>query len=279
MPFRNVLVPVEDHARIASVFATAALLARTFDSFVQGVPLAPDISDIVIADISIGATVFDARARDALAERAKRLFDAAMREHDLPASGGGVGSGLSQAWSPALVSDSALGPFGRIFDLTVVGQPGSGNRDPRQASFESALFESGRPVLIAPQGVPSVLGDTILVAWNRSSETARTLHFALPFLRRAKRIVIQTLPIYSVPGPSGEQLAETLARDGIVTETVTIEGKSPNEGPAILEKAREIGADLVIKGGYTQSRLRQMIFGGATSHILANSPLPVFMAH
>ena len=279
MPYRNVLVPVEDHTRMDAVFATASLLGGIFDSFIQGAPLAPDISDIVIADISIGATVFDARARDALASRAMKLFDSAMVEHAIQPFTPDAAHTFSQAWSPAIVSDSALGPFARIFDVIVVGQPGSGNRDPRQATFESVLFESGRPVLIAPQTVPITLGDTVLIAWNRSSETARTLHFALPFLRRAKRIVIQTLQIYSVPGPSGEQLAQALARDGIMAETVTIEGKSPNEGPAILDKAREIGADLVIKGGYTQSRLRQMIFGGATSHVLAHSELPVFMAH
>ena len=62
-------------------------------------------------------------------------------------------------------------------------------------------------------------------------------------------------------------------------ESVTVTGKTDNEGPAILAKAAEIGADLVIKGGYTQSRLRQMIFGGATYHVLAHSELPVFMAH
>ena len=279
MPYRNVLVPVEDHSRMASAFATAALLGRAFDSFVQGVPLAPDISDIVIADISIGATVFDARARDALADRATRLFTQAMRDLAIPVTAPSQNHAFAQAWNPTLMSDSALGPHARIFDLIVVGQPGSGNQDPRQATFESVLFESGRPLLIAPRTVPTVLGDTILIAWNRSSETARTLHFALPLLRRAKRIVIQTLEGYSVPGPSGEQLAEALARDDIVAETVTIEGKTPIEGQAILTKAKEIGADLVIKGGYTQSRLRQMIFGGATSHVLAHSTLPVFMAH
>ena len=271
MPYRNVLIPVEDHGRMESVFATAALVGGTFGSFLQGVPLAPDISDIVIADISIGATVFDARARDALAERGRQLFDQSMRQHAIPVLKTGDVAGLSHAWSPAMVSDSALGPYSRIFDLIIVGQPGSGNRDPRQATFESVLFESGRPVLISPQTVPKALGDTVLIAWNRSSETARTVHFALPLLRRARRIVIQTLEIYSVPGPSGEQLARALARDDIKAETVTIEGKSPNEGQAILDKARDIGADLVIKGGYTQSRLRQMIFGGATSHVLAHS--------
>ena len=278
MPFRNVLVPVEDHSRIASVLATAALIGRAFESFVQGVPLAPDISDIVIADISIGATVFDARAREVLSDRALRQFESAMRLHDVPPFVEGSHD-FSQSWLPTMMSDSALGPYARIFDLIVVGKPGTGNHDPRQASFESVLFESGRPLLIAPTKPPEALGETILIAWNRSSETARTLHFALPLLRRAKRIVIQTLDVFSVPGPSGDQLAQALARDGIIAESYTIGNKSPNEGPAILAKATEIGADLVIKGGYTQSRLRQMIFGGATSHILQYSELPVFMAH
>ncbi|MCW6510411.1 universal stress protein [Lichenifustis flavocetrariae] len=278
MPYRNVLVPVEEHSRIASVLATAVLIGRVFESYLQGVPLAPDISDIVIADISIGATVFDARAREVLSDRALKQFQGAMALHDVPHYVPGSHD-FSHMWLPTMMSDSALGPYARIFDMIVVGKPGSNNLDPRQATFESVLFESGRPVLIAPDKVPPTLGDTILIAWNRSSETARTLHFALPLLRRAKRIVIQTMDIYSVPGPSGDQLAQALARDGIMAETVTITGKTDNEGPSILAKAAEIGADLVIKGGYTQSRLRQMIFGGATSHVLAHSELPVFMAH
>jgi nucleotide-binding universal stress UspA family protein len=56
-----------------------------------------------------------------------------------------------------------------------------------------------------------------------------------------------------------------------------------NSGEAIgeitLEQAASLGCDLVIKSAYTQSRLRQMIFGGATRHILANATLPVLMAH
>ena len=48
---------------------------------------------------------------------------------------------------------------------------------------------------------------------------------------------------------------------------------------AAVREAMAAGADMLVKGGYTQSRVRQMIFGGATSHILANAELPVFMAH
>ena len=53
-------------------------------------------------------------------------------------------------------------------------------------------------------------------------------------------------------------------------------GKKPGE--VLLNEAKKLGADLIVKGAYTQSRLRQMIFGGATSYLLAHSPLPMLMA-
>ena len=83
----------------------------------------------------------------------------------------------------------------------------------------------------------------------------------------------------TVPGPTGEQLARYLARNGVRCEPVTVtpEGRSTVE--AILAHAASLGCDLLIKGAYTQSRLRQMILGGATSHILAMASVPVFMAH
>jgi nucleotide-binding universal stress UspA family protein len=54
------------------------------------------------------------------------------------------------------------------------------------------------------------------------------------------------------------------------------EGRS-STGQAILAEAMAAKADLVIKGAYTHSRLRQMIFGGATTHLINETRLPVFM--
>ena len=274
---KNVLVLVEDHSCIASVLASALLVGRAYDSTIEGVPIAPDISDIVVADISIGATVFDARTRQVLTDRAAKHFKTAMDAAGYPWQSA-VGDPVA-VWSPKMISDGAVGCTARVYDLVVLGKPGSGGHDPRQATFESALFESGRPLLIAPPTVPKTLGDTILIAWNRSSETARTVALAMPLLHRAKRVVIQTFEAANVPGPSGALLAASLRRHGIDAEDYKLDRKAGTEGPAILAKAAEIGADLVVKGGYTQSRLRQMIFGGATSHILAHSDLPVFMSH
>jgi len=82
-----------------------------------------------------------------------------------------------------------------------------------------------------------------------------------------------------VPGPSGDQLAKALRRHGLDVEAVALQSGKGHPGQVILDHAEKIGCDLLIKGAYTQSRIRQMIFGGATSHILANARIPVFMAH
>jgi nucleotide-binding universal stress UspA family protein len=70
-----------------------------------------------------------------------------------------------------------------------------------------------------------------------------------------------------------------LRLNGIDAEPVTISAKAKTAGEAMLSFAEGLNSDLLIKGAYTQSRLRQMIFGGATSHILASARMPVFMAH
>ena len=164
--------------------------------------------------------------------------------------------------------------------MIVLARPGDEWQSPSMITLESALFESGRPVLIAPPNSPRSLGTNILVAWNNCTEQARTMADAMPLLRLAERITILTVEGATVAGPSGEQMARSLKMNGIAADTITMKpaGKR-SAGETILTKADELGCDLIVKGAYTQSRLRQMIFGGTTRHILANAKLPVLMAH
>jgi nucleotide-binding universal stress UspA family protein len=89
------------------------------------------------------------------------------------------------------------------------------------------------------------------------------------------------MPVRSgqVPGPSGEDIARTLRINRIPAQAFDVEDEGRSVGEAILVNAREIGADLLVKGAYTQSRLRQLIFGGPTRHLLEHSSLPMLMAH
>jgi len=90
---------------------------------------------------------------------------------------------------------------------------------------------------------------------------------------------VLTISEHKVEGPTGEQLAHNLRANGIEAEAVERSAKSRSHGDAILDHAANLGADLLVKGAYTQSRLRQMIFGGATSLILSKAEIPVFMSN
>ena len=74
-------------------------------------------------------------------------------------------------------------------------------------------------------------------------------------------------------------MTRSLQRNGIPATPLTVELDGRSTGETILATAASQDCDLLIKGAYTQSRLRELIFGGATRHILANATLPVFLAH
>jgi nucleotide-binding universal stress UspA family protein len=208
------------------------------------------------------------------------MFRSFMQNHQVAErSGDGAGS-LSWSWlKDAPSGHDFVGSYGRVFDAIVLARPGDEWQSPSMITLESALFESGRPVLIAPPASPKSLGANILVAWNGSTEQARTMADAMPILRSAERLTICTVEGATVAGPSGEQMARSLKMNGVASETITLKPGKRSAGEVLLSKADELGCDLIIKGAYTQSRLRQMIFGGTTRYILANAKLPVLMAH
>ncbi len=276
---KNVLVPIEMHSSVESVLSTAYLLAKNFDGYVEGMPLGPDLPDLVAFDMPVSWTMADQNTWKELADEAHRRVEVFMTEHAVPVHAEG-GKGLSYGFAgDRSFGDSQVASYARVFDITVLGRPGAERGDPRMATAEACLFESGRPVLLAPPEAPKSVGETIVIAWNHSMESARSTAFAMPLLQRAKKVFILTIEAHNVEGPSAEQLAQMLANHGVQAEVIHRLGKNRAAGLAYLEDSASLGADLMIKGAYTQSRLRQMIFGGATAHILAKASLPVLMSN
>jgi nucleotide-binding universal stress UspA family protein len=276
---KAILIPIEEHALMDAVMETALLLARKFNSYMEGAAIGPDIAEFVAADFALSGVILDDRTRRDVLDHSRRMLETFMIARD-------VGRQREEATGPSfgwigetLVSDSGIGEYGRVFDVTVVGRPGSGSRQPRKSTLEAALFESGRPVLIAPPEPPQTLGERIAIAWNGTTDTARTIALAMPLLIRAQDVVVLTVPGPLLPGPSDEQVAKSLRRHGVPTRVGLVGATSDSPAAALLDAAATLGADLLIKGGYTRSRLRQFIFGKVTSEILAEANLPVFMAH
>ncbi len=278
---KTILVPTEQGSAMTSALDTALLLARKFDSFIEGFSLRPAVADLVAMDPDSGLTMVAVKENDAeMVRQAEDMFRAFMRNHQIAERTGDGAASLSWSWlKDAPSGHDFVGSYGRVFDAIVLARPGDEWQSPSMITLESALFESGRPVLIAPPSSPKSLGTNVLVAWNGSTEQARTMADAMPILRAAGRITICTVEGATVAGPSGEQMARSLKMNGIAAETITLKPSKRSAGEVLLAKADELGCDLIIKGAYTQSRLRQMIFGGTTRYILANAKLPVLMAH
>jgi nucleotide-binding universal stress UspA family protein len=280
MSFKTILVPVEEHHLMNSTLRTALILGRMFDSYVEGFSLRVPIST-TFAISEAGAVPIPALEQK-LAETEKRsraLFENFMQKNSVQR--GGNTKAVSSDWfENAPGGDQFVGTHGRVFDVIVLGKPGRHSTGPRMSTLEAALFETGRPVLIAPPSPTSQMGTNVLIAWNCSTEQARVTSFAMPILKRAKRVTVLTVEGgAAVPGPTGEKLCRSLQLNDVPATPLTISLNGRMTGEAILAHAKSLGCDLLIKGAYTQSRLRQMIFGGTTRYILNNSEVPVLMAH
>jgi nucleotide-binding universal stress UspA family protein len=275
---KSILIPTEDHDAMPAVLEAARLVARTFDSYMEGFAVRPSVGTYVTVEPVSGLAISAADESDA-AREAQTQFESFMESHGVPRAVAEPAT-YSYRWPRAEpVEDSFIGSYGRIFDLIVLGRPGRAPQNPRMAPLEAALFESGKPVLIAPSTPPKSIGRNVLVSWNRSTEQARTNEAALPLLRLAEKVTVLMVEGGATPGPTGEEAALHLRRNGIRATALTVKAGSRTPGEIILEHATSLGCDLLVKGAYTQSRLRQMMFGGATQHILANAALPVLMAH
>ena len=287
MAFSSILVPLEDCEILESVLGTALVFARRYDSYIEGLCIRPTLAGAVAVGFEGGAAALSGteeqfeQEQRLRAERLQSAFGAFTQTNNIPQAHDDS-SKLCARW----VEDEAsgIGIFGqraRVFDLTVVGRPMPGAMTPAMNTLETVLFESGRPVLIAPPTSPHDIGRHIVIAWNGGTETARAIAFAKPVLREADRITVLAVEGGMVPGPTAEDVMVNLARDDVAVDVREVPGRrsAAEAGNLILSETMEVGGDLLVKGGYTQSRLRQMIFGGATSQILANAEVPVLMAH
>jgi len=165
----------------------------------------------------------------------------------------------------------------RLADLTVVPHPEAGEDVSSSDALHAVLFDSGRPVLIAPQKTPQSIGTRICLAWNGTAESASAVLAALPWMQRANAVRILTSDEYHRRGPQAADLLAYLALHGITADVVTFRGIDRDVGAGMLKATRDFGADLLAMGAYSHSRLRQLILGGVTRHVLEKSDLPVMM--
>jgi len=276
---KTILIPTEDHDAMPAVLEGARLVAKIFDGYLEGFAVRPAAGTYVTVEPVSSLAISGAFEADT-ANQSRALFESFMQTHAVPQATAQEPAAYSYGWPRAEAAEDAyIGSYGRVFDLIALGRPGPEPQNPRMPPLETALFDSGRPVLILPSTVPTTIGSNVLISWNRSTQQARTNAFALPLLRLAEQVTVLTVEGSTPSGPSGEEAARHLRRNGVKATTLNVKPGDRSIGEATLDHAARLGCDLLVKSAYTQSRLRQMIFGGATRHILGHATLPVLMAH
>jgi nucleotide-binding universal stress UspA family protein len=281
LTMKTILVPTQNTPAMRSTLETAVLLAQRTGAYIEGVPLWFGVPEFVVSELasSFSMETYRGRREEETAE-ARNLFESFMKQRGIAGTRTGSDGPWCGWFADVPPGEGLVGNHGRAFDIIVMSRPDEETAGLYRRAIESGLFESGRPVLLAPPTAPKQIATNIMIHWNGSTEQARANAFAMPLLRTADRVTVLTVVGgQDVPGPSADQVRRQLRFNGIAADPISVEANGRSTGEAVLAAAKAQGCDLLVKGAFTRNRLRQMIFGGATSHILEHAELPLLMAH
>jgi nucleotide-binding universal stress UspA family protein len=166
----------------------------------------------------------------------------------------------------------------RYRDLTLL--PWSSENLTAREVAEAVIFGAGRPSILVPESHEITEVRHIAVAWDGSRVAARALADAQTILKDGTAITVLTVgdEKHLATGVAG-RLVESLSRRGIAAKAHAVSAHGRPIAAALQDGCREIGADMLVMGGYGHSRLRDFVMGGATQGVLANLVLPVLISH
>lgn len=285
---KTILCVLDGGPTCGAGFEAALRLAKTMNAHVEALHVQIDPQDsIPLAANGMTTTMIEDLVHtmesesDRRAEAAREIFQAtsdrlglAVVPPDSPPSG-------EAATSFRLVrgrEHDVVARWGMLFDLIVVTR----RKDPDDPSvvptLETAILETGRPVLVAPTDWAAPFARNIAVAWRETSAGVHALSGALDLLTRA-----ETATVITVDEGGGEgdpaHVASYLAHYGVDAASRHVKAGGREAGQAILDEADKAGADLLVMGAYVHSRLRQFILGGVTRTVLRSARIPLLLAH
>jgi nucleotide-binding universal stress UspA family protein len=285
--FNYILVPVTGAKMDAPAFAAALSLVRHSPAHLEFLHVRLDVQAVLVAmaagDPGGGASYDQLLVSlDQDVSGRHRAVETAFREfckQERIAISEDPSIGLPSAELTIETGDEArwIAEHGRSADLLVVARA----RDDEPVAMdvlESALMETGRPLLIVPTKAPSRHFSRIAIGWKSRPQAARAVNAALPFIEKADRVII--LSVAEGAGTEEESTARLRKALSWHNPNTSVQYLKPEgRDPVDTLLAAAADADLLVMGGYSRSRLREIIFGGFTRRILTGADLPVFMAH
>lgn len=277
MGYKSILVHLPDDERTPALMSLGMDFARTFEAHLVGCYVFPSYRIMPPVPLPFGSDVAG-QIRRAVAEdidRTRKAFDRATSGHEVVAEWRAITSQRREA------SDIVL-EHAHAADLVIASQADPSWELSGVLDFPERLaLGAGRPVIVLPNEGKFRMPRRIAVAWADRREAARALGDALPLLQCAEDV---TIIVVDEEKPREGRLPDTevaaaLGRHGV---KATVDSRFRNGrsiGEALLDRAGEAEADLLVMGAYGHSRAFELVFGGATRHILSHMTLPVMFSN
>jgi nucleotide-binding universal stress UspA family protein len=270
MPIRDILFPMISHPvpTANGSIEKAAGLAASLGAHILGLTFDLDIrSPVGLYAHPVNVAGILAAERTKSASNARDLIAAF---DDVAARQGVMREHAVEHCPPAEVA-RILVAHARLRDLSIF--PFNATDQGQRSLIEELIFESGRPVLLLPEGATRELSssfNTIAVAWDHSRPATRAVADALPMLQAAKHVHVVTVVDEKRLGKprSGVELCKHLARHGVEVTFEEVHSKGRAIGDALEAHVVERSTDLLVLGGYGHSKVREFILGGATKSVL-----------
>lgn len=292
--FKTILVPVNGVDKDEIVLGAALAAGRLFNSHleVMRVRLGPAalVWEGELIDVSAGllsgdlVKMLDSQAQERTARAHAAFTQFCARENIAIAQTPPGPEAVSAAWREIRGSQTdELIAHARLHDLVVVEKDLLRETTPSADLAGRMVLHCGRPVLVVHDPVAETFAHTVAIAWKDTAETARAVAMAMPFLAKAKDVILligdEDEDGTGAATAAASTLVQTLGWHGIAakTETVSLKGRKPAH--ALADAAGDAGAGLLVAGAYGHQRTRELVFGGFTQDVLDYFPIPALLSH
>jgi len=257
MTIKNMLVPVGDIDRDEGAVGTGLLLAQEFGGHADCMFVTGDVSEVIPAGAmglfeSVQVQIREEydHDRDEKQKLARQRFDDLLEARKIDYRELAVPAELpSASWEIATgLASEIVATRGGAYDMVIVGRPMKDQTTVAELSAEAALFRTGRPVLIAPPTSPKSIGEAVVIGWNKSPSSVRSIAAALPLLLMSRSVTIVTVTTGAKQGPSPQDIAKYLSWHDVQAEVVEISPDHRLVGEVLLEEAERVSADLLVMG-------------------------------
>ena len=164
-------------------------------------------------------------------------------------------------------------------DLVVLGQRGEHAAwlaGALGSSVEHVVRASVKPCLVTPDRFRQV--HHILIAYDGSEESSKALRAGIALAPAlGAKVTITTVAAVGAEDAATETLHK--AKQQAIEAGVAAHAEPLHGDPEvqILELKESIGADLIVMGAYGHTRIRELILGSTTSHVMRKSDVAVLL--